>query len=100
MSFWEQRKGQSILFHEEDVRDMGRTARGVIGIRMDDDDAVVGMEMPSEGNSIITVSENGYGKRTESGRIPAAKPRRPRGYKSQNGFQGRKCFRGHSGYGR
>ena len=59
------RKGQSILFHEEDVRDMGRTARGVIGIRMDDDDAVVGMEIPSEGNSIITVSENGYGKRTE-----------------------------------
>jgi DNA gyrase subunit A len=58
------RKGQSIRFHEEDVRDMGRTARGVIGIRMDDDDAVVGMEIPTEGNSIITVSENGYGKRT------------------------------------
>ncbi len=60
------RKGQSIRFHEEDVRDMGRTARGVIGIRMDDDDAVVGMEIPTEGNSIITVSENGYGKRTEA----------------------------------
>ena len=59
------RKGQSIRFHEEDVRDTGRTARGVIGIRMDDDDAVVGMEIPSEGNSIITVSENGYGKRTD-----------------------------------
>ncbi len=58
------RKGQSIRFHEEDVRDVGRTARGVIGIRMDDDDAVVGMEIPTEGNSIITVSENGYGKRT------------------------------------
>jgi len=43
---------------------MGRTARGVIGIRMDDDDAVVGMEIPTEGNSMITVSENGYGKRT------------------------------------
>ncbi|HUH66891.1 MAG TPA: DNA gyrase subunit A [Syntrophales bacterium] len=59
------KKGQSIRFHEEDVRDMGRTARGVIGIRMDDDDEVVGMEIPSEGNSIITVSEHGYGKRTE-----------------------------------
>jgi DNA gyrase subunit A len=58
------RKGQSIRFHEGDVRDMGRTARGVIGIRMDDDDAVVGMEIPTEGNSMITVSENGYGKRT------------------------------------
>jgi DNA gyrase subunit A len=33
---------------------------------MDDDDAVVGMEIPSEGNSIITVSENGYGKRTDA----------------------------------
>jgi DNA gyrase subunit A len=59
------RKGQSIRFHEGDVREMGRTARGVIGIRMDSDDAVVGMEIPTEGNSIITVSENGYGKRTD-----------------------------------
>lgn len=59
------RKGQSIRFHEQDVRDVGRTARGVIGIRMDDDDDVVGMEIPSEGNSIVTVSENGYGKRTD-----------------------------------
>ena len=58
------RKGQSIRFHERDVRDMGRTARGVIGIRMDDDDAVVGMEIPTEGNAIMTVSECGYGKRT------------------------------------
>ncbi len=58
------RKGQSIRFHEGDVRDMGRTARGVIGIRMDDDDAVVGMEIPTEGNAIMTVSECGYGKRT------------------------------------
>jgi DNA gyrase subunit A len=57
-------KGQSIRFHEGDVRDMGRTARGVIGIRMDDDDAVVGMEIPTEGNAIMTVSECGYGKRT------------------------------------
>ena len=59
------RKGQSIRFHEGDVREMGRTARGVIGIRMDSDDEVVGMEIPTEGNSIITVSENGYGKRTD-----------------------------------
>ena len=58
------KKGQSIRFHEEDVREMGRTARGVIGIRMDDDDVVVGMEIPTEGNAIMTVSEKGYGKRT------------------------------------
>jgi len=58
------KKGQSILFHEDGVRDMGRTARGVIGIRMDEDDAVVGMEIPTEGNAILTVSERGYGKQT------------------------------------
>jgi len=46
------------------VRDMGRMARGVIGIRMDEDDVVVGVEIPTEGNSVVTVSEKGFGKRT------------------------------------
>jgi len=46
------------------VRDMGRAARGVIGIRMDEDDVVVGVEIPTEGNSVVTVSEKGFGKRT------------------------------------
>jgi DNA gyrase subunit A len=59
------RKGKSIRFKEDDVRDMGRTARGVRGILMAPDDRVVGMEIPSEGNSILTVSEKGYGKRTD-----------------------------------
>jgi len=59
------RKGMAIRFKEEDVRAMGRTATGVIGIRMDDDDHVVGMEILTEGNSIMTVSERGFGKRTE-----------------------------------
>jgi len=58
------RKGKAIRFHAEDVRDMGRTARGVTGIRMDEDDCVVGVEILAEGNAILTVSENGYGKRT------------------------------------
>ena len=44
---------------------MGRTARGVRGIRMAPDDRVIGMEIPTEGNTILTVSEKGYGKRTE-----------------------------------
>jgi DNA gyrase subunit A len=61
------RKGKSIRFKEDDVRDMGRTARGVRGIMMAADDRVVGMEIPSEGNSILTVSEKGYGKRTDIG---------------------------------
>ena len=38
---------------------------GVIGIMMDEDDRVIGMEIPTEGNTILTVSESGYGKRTE-----------------------------------
>ncbi|MBU4370551.1 MAG: DNA gyrase subunit A [Proteobacteria bacterium] len=59
------RKGKSIRFKEDDVRDMGRTARGVRGIRMAEDDRVIGMEIPTEGNTILTVSEKGYGKRTE-----------------------------------
>jgi DNA gyrase subunit A len=58
-------KGKAIRFNESDVRRMGRTARGVTGIRMDKDDTVVGMEILGDGNSIVTISENGYGKRTE-----------------------------------
>ena len=62
--------GQSLRFSEEDVRDMGRNARGVRGIKLDDQDAVVGMEIfPTEENdkgelSILSVSTLGYGKRT------------------------------------
>jgi DNA gyrase subunit A len=59
------RKGKSIRFKEDDVRDMGRTARGVRGIMMAAGDRVIGMEIPTAGNSILTVSEKGYGKRTE-----------------------------------
>lgn len=59
------RKGKAIRFKEEGVRDMGRTARGVRGIRMAPEDRVIGMEIPTEGNTILTVSEKGYGKRTE-----------------------------------
>ena len=60
------RKGMAIRFTETEVRDMGRTARGVIGIRMDDDDEMVGMEICGNGDcSILTVTERGFGKRTE-----------------------------------
>jgi DNA gyrase subunit A len=58
------RKGKAIRFREEDVREVGRAARGVRGIRMDKEDRIVGVEIPHEGNSIVTVSENGFGKRT------------------------------------
>jgi len=57
--------GQAIRFNEEDVRDMGRTATGVIGIRMDKDDYVVSLEViENQEAQILTVTEMGYGKRT------------------------------------
>ncbi|HPQ40180.1 MAG TPA: DNA gyrase subunit A, partial [bacterium] len=57
-------RGLSIRFCEADVRSMGRVTRGVIGIRMAKNDYVVGMEILNEGGMILTVTENGYGKRT------------------------------------
>jgi DNA gyrase subunit A len=56
--------GQSIRFHESDVRPMGRTARGVIGIRMAKSDSLVEMETLSGKSEIVSVTERGYGKRT------------------------------------
>jgi DNA gyrase subunit A len=56
--------GKSIRFREADVRPMGRTARGVIGIRMAKADRVVEMDVLSGKPDILTVSANGYGKRT------------------------------------
>lgn len=58
------RKGKAIRFNEDEVREVGRVARGVRGISMDNDDVVVGMEIPTEGSNILTISEKGYGKRT------------------------------------
>ncbi|TAE17196.1 MAG: DNA gyrase subunit A [Bacteroidetes bacterium] len=62
------RSGRAIRFHEEKVRDMGRTATGVRGITLDEDgdDRVVGMVALSRENStLLVVSENGYGKRSD-----------------------------------
>jgi DNA gyrase subunit A len=56
--------GKIIRFAEEDVRDMGRTARGVKGMAVAAEDAIVGMEIPTEEGAILTVTANGYGKRT------------------------------------
>jgi len=57
-------RGQAIRFSEEQVRPMGRPARGVRAMHLDDDDYLVGMEVVSEGALILSISENGYGKRT------------------------------------
>ena len=59
------RSGMSIRFPEGDVRPMGRTAYGVRGISLRDDDEVVGMDVLAPGGAILSVTEQGYGKRTE-----------------------------------
>jgi DNA gyrase subunit A len=60
------RMGMACRFREKDVRAMGRTARGVRGIRLrKTDDRVVGMKVVDPGATILTVTENGYGKRSE-----------------------------------
>ena len=58
------RLGMAIRFKEDDVRDMGRTARGVRGINLDEGDDVIGVDIPAEGAFLLTVSENGFGKCT------------------------------------
>ncbi len=59
------REGMAICFHETDVRPMGRSAAGVRGIYLNDGDYVIGAEKMEEGKTLLTVTENGYGKRTE-----------------------------------
>ncbi len=59
------RDGMAIRFQESDVRPMGRTAYGVRGIALRGDDEVVAMEVVRPGGTLLTVTENGYGKRTE-----------------------------------
>ena len=60
-------KGLSITFDEKDVRPVGRSAQGVIGIRLDDKDFVIGMEsITNDKNAtLLAITEHGFGKRTE-----------------------------------
>ena len=61
------RNGMCITFDEKDVRPIGRVSQGVIGIRIDDDDEVIGMESVIAGGkaTLLTITEHGFGKRTE-----------------------------------
>ncbi|SEL63809.1 DNA gyrase subunit A [Butyrivibrio sp. ob235] len=59
------RNGMCIRFKETDVRPTGRTSMGVRGIMLGDQDEVVGMQLNSQGDSLLIVSEKGFGKRTE-----------------------------------
>jgi len=75
-------KGMVIKYNEQNVRVMGRTACGVRAIRLAEDDYVIGMVKIDEEKTILSVTENGYGKRTE-----------PDKYKTQT--RGGKGLRGH-----
>jgi len=60
------KKGKAIRFKEQAVRPMGRTARGVRSMMVGKDDEIIGMESIGEGESILTITENGFGKRTNT----------------------------------
>ncbi|HET8679539.1 MAG TPA: DNA gyrase C-terminal beta-propeller domain-containing protein, partial [bacterium] len=64
------RGGRAIRFKAGQVRDMGRTARGVRGIRLRGDDRVIGIADSSEGHYLLTITELGYGKRTPFTQYP------------------------------
>ena len=74
--------GMCIRFNERDVRSTGRASMGVIGMTLDDGDEIVGMQMSSQGEHLLTVSENGYGKRTEMGEFKV----------QHRGGKGVKCY--------
>lgn len=61
------REGMAICFKESDARAMGRDAVGVRGIRLREGDFVVGASLAAEGTALLSISENGYGKRTDVG---------------------------------
>ena len=65
--------GKSIRFHETDVRVTGRVSMGVIGMNLEDGDEIIGMQMDSQGETLLVVSENGIGKRTDISEFPIQK---------------------------
>lgn len=62
--------GKVLRFNEAGVRTMGRTARGVRGIRLAPDQEMIALIIPEDGCQVLTVSENGYGKRTDVAEFP------------------------------
>jgi DNA gyrase subunit A len=63
-------EGKVVRFAESAVRAMGRTARGVRGIKLAPGHSLISLVVPKEGSKILTVSENGYGKRSETQEFP------------------------------
>ncbi len=66
-------EGKAIRFHESDVRPSGRVATGVRGMKLATDEKLVSMEVLSYGQTLFTVTENGYGKRTSIDEYPVHK---------------------------
>ena len=77
------RNGMSIRFHESRVRTMGRTAMGVIGMSLEEGDEVVAMQLHTQGDYLLIVSEGGYGKRTPMEEFHA----------QNRGGKGLKCYK-------
>ena len=71
------RNGKSIRFPEGDIRPMGRPARGVRGMNLEEDDVVIGLQSITDSTSLalVTITENGYGKRNRYRGIPGAESR-------------------------
>jgi DNA gyrase subunit A len=65
--------GKSIRFHESDVRPSGRTSRGVRGMKLASGDKIIGMQVLSYGQTLLALTENGYGKRTSIDEYPLHK---------------------------
>jgi len=65
--------GKSIRFHESDVRPTGRVAQGVRGMRLSSGDNIIGMEVMGHGQTLVTATQNGYGKRTSIDAYPIQK---------------------------
>ena len=79
--------GMSICFDENDVRVMGRDAVGVRGIRLKDGDYVIGAARAHAGKTVLGVTENGYGKRTEVEEYLRGDEPQSRGGKGLKGYQ-------------
>ena len=75
--------GQCIRFHETDVRSTGRVSMGVIGMSLTDGDEVVGMQLNTQGEHLLIVSERGLGKRTSIDEFTA----------QNRGGKGVKCYK-------
>jgi DNA gyrase subunit A len=77
------KKGMCIRFPETDVRSTGRASMGVIGMNLDDDDEIVGMQHSTQGEALLLVSEYGLGKRTKLSEFT----------RQRRGGKGLKCYK-------